>query len=170
MRLDRQRIVEWLASVADALEGRFLVAGGAAAAAWFSPARTTEDIDIVAIDGGNTERLALLDHAAAAGLPIEAVSSTIDYFLRAIPDWREHLVEMHRGPRATVLRPDATLFLHLKLRRLSEADLGDCVALLGTDERVDTERLLAALAALPTTDDDALAERRDSLRASFRSR
>jgi hypothetical protein len=68
------------------------------------------------------------------------------------------------GPTATIYRPDATLFVLLKLRRLSETDLEDCQALLDLVKKrglpIDAPRLTAALAAVPDTTDAALSNRR----------
>jgi len=110
-----------------------------------------------------------MDLAVSEALPIEAVNSAADFFVRRIPDWRAHLVELHRGAKATVYRPDATLFLRLKIGRLSEVDLHDCVTLLDhcdrTAEHVAIDDVLQALAALPATDDEALQRRREGLRS-----
>ncbi len=165
---DRTRIAALLTSAGERLRGDWFLAGGAAAAAWFAPARTTEDIDIVAIDGGNAERLALFELAESLGLPVEVMSSTIDYFVRRIPDWRDHLVVLHRGRHATIYRPDATLYLQLKARRLTAVDLGDCIALLDhcaeTEARVDRVVVIATIDALPPSEDGELARRRRELR------
>jgi hypothetical protein len=63
-----------------------------------------------------------------------------------------------------------TLFLLLKLGRLSERDLADCLSALARARsdalRVDASRVLAALAALPRTDDTALEGRRAELSAA----
>ena len=106
-----------------------------------------------------------MDLASRAGLPIEAVSSAADFFVRKIDGWRDELVPLVRGPSATIYRPSATLFLLQKIERLTAVDLDDCIALLGhraaTGERVDRERVLARLASLPPTPDAGDAGRRD---------
>lgn len=72
--------------------------------------------------------------------------------MRRVEGWRDELVLLHRGPRATVFRPSATLFLLLKVARLSQTDLEDWLALLDhcrtTGEAIDRERTLNAIAAL----------------------
>lgn len=167
-QFDQTRILEILERAGATLDGDWLLIGGAAAAAWFSPTRTTEDLDLIGLAGSQAERFALMNLAADAGLPVEAVNSAADFFVRKIADWREHLVVLHRGPRSTIYRPTATLFLLLKIGRLSETDLDDCVRLLdhcrATGEPVDRPRVLVALDALA---DDALVERRRVLRASL---
>jgi hypothetical protein len=150
---DRDRIAAFLEAAGEVLDGEWLLAGGAAAIAWFATVRTTEDIDLVPLESTNAKRVALLDLAAARGLPIEAVNSTVDYFVRRVPGWREHLEVLHAGPRATIYRPDATLFLLLKVRRLSETDLADCLALVehcvATGAPIDREQVLLELDARP---------------------
>lgn len=165
----RARIEALLVRAGERLEGEWLLIGGAAAAVWFSSARTTEDIDLVSLGGTQAERLALMELAADAGIPVEAVNSAGDFFVRRIPDWRDHLVVLHAGARATIYRPSATLFLLLKLSRLSAVDLEDCLALIDharqTGEAIDVARVRGAIDALPATADAALAGRRATLRA-----
>lgn len=168
-RFDRTRVESFLHVAGEKLDGEWLLLGGGAAAAWFAPARTTEDLDIVGLSGRQNDRFALMELAASEALPIEAVNSAADFFVRRIPTWREHLVVLHRGTRATIYRPDATLFLRLKIGRLSEVDLDDCFALLdhceAAGEPVATTEVVDAVAALPATEDGALQDRRARLRA-----
>ena len=170
-RFDRTRITELLAKAARELSGSWLLVGGGAAAIWFASDRTTEDLDLVGLAGTQDERLALMQFAANASLPIEAVNSAADFFVRKVADWREQLVEVARGPSATIFRPTATLFLLLKLGRLSEVDLGDCLGLLAfaatNGETIDRERVRARLNALLETDDAALRDRRSALLAAL---
>lgn len=171
LAFSRARIEALVERAGERLEGEWLLIGGSAAAVWFLSTRTTEDIDLIGLAGTQAQRLALMELAAEAGLPVEAVNSAGDYFLRQIPDWRDQLVLLHAGARATIYRPSATLFLLLKIRRLSVVDHDDCLALLAhvrqTGETVDTARVIAALDALPPTSDRALAERRAALRAAL---
>jgi hypothetical protein len=172
LRFDKARIEALLALAAEQLDGDWLLIGGAAAAAWFSVARTTEDVDLVGLAGTSAERLALMDLAASAGLPIEAVNSAADFFIRKIDGWRDELVPLVRGTRATIYRPSATLFLLLKIERLTAVDLDDCVALIHhcavTGEVIDRERVRARLVALAPTSDAGRQERRALLDRALR--
>jgi hypothetical protein len=167
---DRGRVEALLRLAGERLEGEWLLVGGAAAAAWFAPGRTTEDLDLVGLAGTQAERFSLMELAAEAAIPIEAVNSAADFFVRRISDWRDQLIELHRGSRATIFRPTTTLFVLLKLARLTEVDLDDCAALLahcgatGESEAIDAPRVLASLDALAPTPDAALAARRSALR------
>jgi hypothetical protein len=167
-RFDRSRIDALLQTAGERLDGEWLLVGGAAAAAWFSPSRTTEDIDLISLSGTQEARLALMELAADVALPVEAVNSAADFFVRRIADWRDHLVELMRGSRATIYRPTATLFLLLKLERLSEADLDDCLAMIAhcteMGESIDLDRVGHRIDALASTDDRELAGRRARLR------
>ncbi|MGE0549439.1 MAG: hypothetical protein AB7O24_13435 [Kofleriaceae bacterium] len=173
VRFDRSRIRALLALAGDRLDGEWLLIGGGAAAAWFAPARTTEDLDLIGLGGTQAERFALMDLAVEAAIPIEAVNSAADFFVRRIDDWRDQLVELMRGARATIYRPSATLFLLLKIGRLSAVDLDDCLALIAhcreSGESIDRERIAAVIHALPATDDRALSERRAELGAAVRT-
>jgi len=173
LRFDRARIEAFLTLASEQLEGEWLLIGGAAAAAWFSMARTTEDVDLIGLAGTPGERLALMNLAGHAGLPVEAVNSAADFFVRRIDGWRDEIVPLVRGPRATVYRPTATLFLLLKVERLTAIDLDDCTALLEhcatTNELVDRERVRARLCELPPTAVAGQQQRRASLEARLRS-
>jgi hypothetical protein len=174
LRFDKARIEALIALAAEQLEGDWLLIGGAAAAAWFSVSRTTEDVDLVGLAGTSAERLALMNLASSAGIPIEAVNSAADFFVRKIEGWRGELVPLVRGPHATIYRPSATLFLLLKIERLTATDLEDCIALLdhctSTGEVVDLTRVLSRLTSLPATPDAGRQERRALLESSLRSR
>jgi hypothetical protein len=71
---------------------------------------------------------------------------------------------LYRGSRGRVYRPNATLMILLKMRRLSERDLADCELVLATRSEIDRGRLVDALSALPPTDDTELTTRRLELR------
>ncbi len=112
--------------------------------------RVTLDIDVAGPDdAGMDQALALMEIAEELGLPVEAINQAGAYFLRRIRGWERHLVEIHRGRGARILRPDATLFVLLKIDRLTESDLTDCVEMIrlarSGGERVDRRRVLGAI-------------------------
>jgi hypothetical protein len=166
--LDRARLERVVEAIAERLAGDWLLVGGALVALWLEPRRTTEDVDIVGLDGTTDERLALLRLAGELGLSVEALNSAADFFVRRIDGWREEIEPFRSGARGRIHRPSVTLFLLLKLARLSEQDLADCLAALARARadrlRFDAGRVLAALDALPATLDAGLADRRRRLR------
>jgi hypothetical protein len=166
-RLDRAQLEEILNRATERLTGDWLLVGGALVALWLEGRRTTEDVDLIPLNGAPEERYALMDLASELGLPIEAVNSAADYFVRRIEGWREELEPFLEGSRATIYRPTPTLFLLFKLRRLTAQDLQDCLAVIARSRAenlsMDVERVRAAVAELPATTDPALAERRAAL-------
>jgi hypothetical protein len=105
------------------------------------------------------------------GLPVEALNSAADFFVHRIPDWRRQIEPFRTGKSGRVFRPSPTLFLILKLRRLSTRDLDDCLELLRRCRRdalvVDTRRVHAELATLAPADEAALSGRRRRLSAAL---
>jgi hypothetical protein len=162
--LDRSAIERIVNAVGDRLDGSWLVVGGAAMALWLAPRRLTEDVDVVPMTHGGDERLALMQLAEQLGLPIETVNSAAEFFVRRIEGWEDQLELLYRGSRSSVYRPNATLMILLKMRRLSERDLEDCELVFQARPEIDRGRLIHALAALPPTDDTELAARRLELR------
>jgi hypothetical protein len=128
-QFDQHSSVGILQRMVDEVPGDWLLIGGALAAMWSSARRTTQDIDLVPLtDAASRNRL--LAFAEAAALPVEALNSAADFFVRRIPGWDQDLVLLHQGSCGRVFRPKAGVFLRLKLARLSEQDLEDCQVVL----------------------------------------
>ncbi|MGH7318502.1 MAG: hypothetical protein ACRELA_02580, partial [Candidatus Rokuibacteriota bacterium] len=168
MELDRARLEEIVDAIVQRLPGDWLLVGGALAALWLEPRRTTEDVDVLGLAGTADERMSLLRLAAELGLPVEALNSAADFFVRRIEGWREDLELFRHGARGRIYRPTVTLFVLLKLERLSERDLADSLAAVARARaeglRFDPKRIVAALAALPPVTDPDLVRRRAQLR------
>ena len=166
--LDQRRIRELVELAGEQLEGDWVLVGGALAALWFTPGRVTEGVDIASVVDRPERRYALLDFAIAAGLSPEVVNSAADFFLRRIPGWEDDLEVLHLGSRARILRPTPTLFLMLKVGRMSEADLDDCLALVAEARRrgwpIDVPRVVAQLEARASTGSTPADARRHDLR------
>jgi hypothetical protein len=167
--LDHPRLAGIVAQAAERLDGDWLLVGGAAAALWLDHRRTTEDVNLVPLDDTPHARYALLDLAAELGLPVEALNSAADFFVRSVPGWRDDLVLLRQGRRGRIFRPGATLFLRLKIWRLSETDLHDREAVLervrAGQEALDLLAVAAALNGLAPSDDADLLLRRSQLRS-----
>lgn len=165
--LDAARLERIVQAVADRLEGDWLLVGGALVALWLDGRRVTEDVDLVGLEETGATRLALLRVAADLDLPVEALNSAADFFVARIPDWRDHLVVFRTGRMGRIFRPSPTLFLLLKLPRLSARDLEDCLELLKRlrEERLplDCDRVQHALASLEPAGDAGLVGRREHL-------
>jgi hypothetical protein len=166
--VDRQRIDAVVQAVADRLDGEWLLVGGSLVALWIDARRTTEDVDLVPVRGGNDARMALLGLAADLKLPVEALNSAADFFVERIPRWTDEIAILRKGSRGTVYRPSPTLFVLLKIRRLSEEDLADCVAMLDKAAKeslpFDAVRVVREMDSLPAPEDKGVRGRRDLLR------
>lgn len=165
--IDRKVVEELIQRASEQLEGDWILVGGALALVWLDSPRATRDVDLFSKRGTLTDRLALMDLAVALHLPIEAVNPAADYFVRKIPGW-DHMVEpLCRGSRATVFRPTPTLFVLLKMHRLSESDLDDCELLFrrASEHRwaIDAARLKIEALSWTSTNDAFLQARRQKL-------
>jgi len=167
--LNESVLRRFLELAGERLRGAWVVIGGCVLLIRGIEHRVTVDIDISGPDSaGMDQTLALLGIAEDLGLPVEAINQAGALFLRRIPDWDRNLIEVHRGSQAALHVPDATLFLLLKLARLSESDLGDCTALLRLArkhrEAFDAERVGRAIRqALQTEIAPGRRQRLDSL-------
>jgi len=146
----REVLRKFVELAGERLRGDWVVMGGSVLPLLGVEHRVTVDIDVAGpSDAGMDQTLALMGIAEEIGLPVEAVNQAGAYFLRAIRGWENHLVEVHRGKGARILRPDATLYLLLKLGRMTESDLSDCVEMLRIarrgDDRFDRRRMLGAI-------------------------
>ncbi len=120
-----------VAAAGEGLSGGWILVGGALLLYLGASARATQDIDLVPMgEMSNREQLKLFALAEGLGLPPEAVNSAAGYFLHKLKDFKSSLELLHEGSKARIFRPNATLYLRLKLSRLSESDLSDCLAML----------------------------------------
>ena len=121
----------FIGRVVDELEGDWLVIGGSLLAMINSEYRVTSDIDICPIDEmTNEKRLHLMDIADQLKLPIEAINPAADFFVRQIPNWKSSIVLLKKGKKGQLYRPDIELYFNLKLSRMSESDVDDCILFL----------------------------------------
>ena len=148
--LDRKKLQKFLKLAGDRLKGRWVLMGGTVLPAMDVDYRTTTDIDIVSMDSaGQSATLKLMELAEELGLPVESINQAGAYFLMKIPDYDKHLIQLYQGKSATVFRPDLTLYLQLKIARLTETDLSDCMEYLKLtvrrNEKFNAKELLRLL-------------------------
>ena len=129
--LNRQNLEEFVRLAANSVEGDWVLIGGTVLPLLGAGDRATFDIDIVPVaDAAQSDLIQLMEIAEGLGMPVESVNQAGAYFLRKIADFEEHLVLLHEGTRARIFRPDPTLYISLKVSRLSEADLEDCLSFI----------------------------------------
>lgn len=148
--IDTERMARFVDLAARQLEGTWVILGGAVLPLLGAAHRVTMDIDVAGpADAPQAATLVLMEIAERLGLPPETINQAGAFFLRRIRGWEKHVVCVREGPRSMICRPDATLFILLKLPRLSEADLEDCLAFLRlageNSEAVETAGILRAI-------------------------
>jgi hypothetical protein len=148
--IDGKLLTRFVKMAGDRLRGRWIIIGGAVLPLVGVHHRVTLDIDIVGPpDAGQDQTLVLMEIAESLGLPMEAINQAGAIFLHRIEAWERNLVVVHSGKSAAIHRPDATLFILLKLMRFTESDLADCLELLKVaragKEDLDLPRLRRAV-------------------------
>ena len=148
MAMDGDLLDRFLDLAVDRLDGYWVIIGGMVLPLVGIQHRVTLDIDVAGPEG-NLQTLELLEIAQAIGLPPEAVNQAAAFFLHRIPGWERHLIPVRKGLRATFHRPDATLYVLLKLARLTATDLADCLQYLqwacDRNEPIEAEALRQAV-------------------------
>ena len=118
----------FIAKASDQLTGDWVVIGGSVLHLLNVDARQTEDIDLAGPpESAQSDMLRLMDIATEFGLPIEAINQAGAYFLFKIKNWQTKLILVHKGSSAAFFRPNLELFVELKLGRLTESDVTDCI-------------------------------------------
>lgn len=131
MILNSETLKKLIKLAGEKLSGEWILLGGTLLPSLGVNERVTLDIDLVPSHAKNNEdHLKLMELAEFLKLPVESVNPAGEYFLKKIPDYEKHLLLLHQGSSATVFRPDLELYLRLKVPRLSESDLSDCLAYL----------------------------------------
>ncbi len=126
--IKQEQYNHFLKSVADDLEGDWLVIGGSLLAIIQAESRTTVDIDLCPLNEMTNElRLSLMTVAQNAGLSIESINPAADFFLKQIPNWKSSIVIFLNGKKGNLYRPSFELYLKLKIERLSQTDIEDCI-------------------------------------------
>jgi hypothetical protein len=174
--LDSKLLKKLLTSAAEKLDGDWVLLGGTLLPALGIDSRATIDVDLVSLEkNSNEQSFKLMELAESLQLPVETINQAASYFLQKTGYERSDLIVLKKGARATIYRPTLTLFWKLKIGRLSESDLGDCLGYLkfskDRGEAVDREALGDmidhALRERPTSDRAArLAELKRSLQES----
>jgi hypothetical protein len=149
--LDINTLKKFLDKAADHLTGDWLLMGGTVLPLLDQEVRATTDIDIVRVGGKgrNEDTLQLMELAESIGLPPESINQAGAFFLSKIEHGKKDLVLLRKGKKSRIFRPGATLFILLKIGRMSQSDFADCRAWLGycarKKEPIDRERVEKAI-------------------------
>lgn len=161
-------IKKFIKKAGEKLDGQWVLMGGSLMPFLGASARVTYDIDLAGF--GKKERaqnLEILEIAEDLGVSVEAVNQAAGFFLQKIDSWKSDLVVIHQGRKSTIYRPSATLYLILKIQRLSESDLEDCLAMLKiakkVSEDIDRNRLEKVIRNRKKTADKFVEQRLEKL-------
>lgn len=136
--IDSKILKKFLKLAAETLKGDWLLVGGTVLPALGHEYRVTTDIDLVSLkNSSQSESLKLMEIAEKLGLPIESINQAAAFFVHKQLDLEKHLIELQRGKKAVIYRPDGVLFLRLKTARMTETDLDDCLRYLKIDATLD---------------------------------
>jgi hypothetical protein len=120
-----QKITE---KVAEEISGDWIVIGGTVLPMLGIDYRVTVDVDIISFKiADNQSLLDLMRIAESLGLPVETINQAGGFFLNKIAGWQEKVILFHQGKKGRVYRPTLELFFQLKVARLSDSDLQDCI-------------------------------------------
>jgi hypothetical protein len=127
--LDLALLKKFLKRAGDELTGDWLLIGGTILPLMGVDYRSTTDIDLIPLGKRehNSALLNLMQLTEKLGLPIDTINSAGFYFLEKISNYSQQMVVLRRGKTATIFRPNINLFLRLKMGRLTESDLSDCL-------------------------------------------
>jgi len=166
--LDSHLLKEFLKLAGDQLRGEWLLIGGTLLPAVGIDVRSTVDIDLLGLgtsEAGQT--LQLMELAESLGLPVESVNQAAAFFLKKAGYQKSDLIVLHQGASAVIYRPSLELYWKLKMGRLSETDLQDCLRYLEfcteVNDPVDHQRLSAWIEKAGR--EQPSAERRNRLKA-----
>lgn len=137
-KIDEKLLRRFAVKLADTLRGDWVILGGTVLPLLGISYRATVDIDVAGPRTSSQEdTLKLMEIAEGLGLSVESINQAGAYFLHRIDKYEQNLVLYHAGRKGALYRPNATLFILLKMERLSETDLTDCLVII--DKLSDTE-------------------------------
>ncbi len=128
-KIDDKILDKVLLQIVNEVGGDWVLVGASVLLAVDPLFRATQDIDLVDIskdEGGAVERLTkVILNAKTLGLTPDHINGSAGFFLRQIKGWEKFLVLMKSTKEGRVYRPDANLYLALKLKRGTDIDVED---------------------------------------------
>lgn len=145
--INQKALTHFLEKAGDRLTGDWVIIGGSVLALVGAQYRVTNDIDLAGPEEATQkDNLLLMEIAEELGFPVETINQAGAFFLSKIPQWKKMIVLHHKGKKAAFYRPNATLYVLLKMPRLTESDLTDCLKLMELyPQEIDSSLLLRKL-------------------------
>lgn len=130
MMITSKVLKEFQKEALRSLTGEWVIMGGAVLHLLNINERITLDIDLARKTGQTDETLALLKITDKLKLPLSSINQAGAFFLRQISDWEMKLIVCAENKKCRILRPNGTLYLQLKIKRMSESDQQDCLQMI----------------------------------------
>jgi hypothetical protein len=148
--LTKEILQKFLQQARTHLKGEWVLIGGTLLPLLGLDYRSTTDIDLVGLSAREQgQALSLMELAERLGLPVETINQAGAHFLNKIPRFKNHLILLEKGLSAKIYRPDLYLYVALKIQRLSESDMNDCLKYLEFSiSEEETGQLQKALACI----------------------
>ncbi len=148
--MDTKLLKKFIKLLGERVSGDWIILGGTVLPLLQASSRYTKDIDLAPPLGATQkDTLTLMEIAESLHLPIEAINQAAGFFLYRIPNWQKEIILFHEGTKATIFRPSATLYLLLKIERMSETDLEDCLKMIEFSKRrgeaLDRHRVISKI-------------------------
>lgn len=130
--INHKLMKKFLCEALKTLDGEWIIIGGTVLPLMGVDHRVTMDIDLVNLNfkSSNQQTFQLMEIAQSIGLPVEAINQAGAFFLSKMEDVNDHLILLEKSKNCTIYRPDAYLYIKLKITRLSETDMEDCLLFL----------------------------------------
>ncbi len=129
--ISKELLDQFFEIASEKLAGEWILVGGSVLPYLGRSIRSTVDIDLATkLLRAGEYQLELMEIAESLSLPVEAVNTAAEFFIRKIPGFESQLVQLYSKGDFCVYRPNVNLFIQLKLPRLSESDLEDTLEFL----------------------------------------
>jgi len=125
--MNQKVLKKFLRIASEELTGEWVLIGGTVLPALGIDYRATTDIDFICLEENQRRDLLKLMHIAEK---LGSINQAGAYFLEKISDYKNNLVLLQKTNKLKIYRPNITLYIQLKIARMSEADLSDCLQML----------------------------------------
>lgn len=151
--INKKILKRFIQIVGDQLNGDWVLLGGNVLPLLDSELRTTTDIDVAPLTPPkDNQMLKLMSIAERLKLPVESINQAASYFLYQIPEFKKNIVLYRQGKSASFYRPNLVLFIQLKIKRLSETDLTDCLEFIKLSKKTTFPAHIRALKKMVATE------------------
>ncbi len=140
--INKRLLNKFIKEAAEQLSGDWVLIGGSAMLLMDIQTHPTMDIDIAGSKNAKQKDiLTLMQIAEKLNLPIEAINQAGAFFLFSIKDWQKQLIQIHKGKNAIFFIPTPSLMILLKIKRMSEIDLIDCLNIVKAHRDLNFENI-----------------------------